>query len=618
MSKDLFAQATRLLTERYQWENKQRLYFKMRHDGLARMQKPFPGCADGHYPEIDMAIRRLKPFWFGQVVSADKLCSFTTLRKGETEDMADAAAQYFSFVLYQRSEFLRKLRTVIDYMLLSGRGILKSTIDPLNDYALVHEAVNPFYLIVPQEAHDLEDADEFIHVRPFTVPAYKRLDARWNTEESTIARIRGNKDFQSIGISNQDVRLREGIAFTRQENQILIFEHWIRNGAGHTIRTYSPNYPDIALRKPYGNPYKVGGKPSIPFHSFQSEVKDEGWYAPRGIAELLAPIEQYMTKVWNEKADALTFAGRPLYTGEKEITNAANYRWQPGEFIPGNVRSVQQGPLPVNFDQEIMFARAIGEQQSQSPDFGIVNAQGQGDAKGRTATENNRIGALQAAGTNDNAMIFREDLAKCYRHNWGLLCQFKAKDFSYFAEGELKTMPEQALHDQYLLTPDGSPDGWNRLARFQKAVGLMQTVSGSPNVNPEPIMKEVLNAYDATLARKAFVPSGQKQASEGEDEVIELNAMLAPLGRPVFPAQINPAEDHATRINAIIHWLEACHVQNIPVDPNAKQAVIQHMSQHFEILQKQNPAAAKQLKAMLVQMEQASQPAPMAQAQPMV
>ena len=73
MSSKLFESAHNILLSRLTWESKQRLYYQMRHDGLRRIRKPFPTAADMHYPQIDMAIRRLKPFWMGQVQSGDRL-----------------------------------------------------------------------------------------------------------------------------------------------------------------------------------------------------------------------------------------------------------------------------------------------------------------------------------------------------------------------------------------------------------------------------------------------------------------------------------------------------------------------------------------------------------------
>jgi hypothetical protein len=400
----LFDSAHNILLSRLVWENKQRLFYQMRHDGLRRRQKPFPTAADMHYPEIDMAIRRLKPFWMGQVFSGDRLANFVSMRE-QLQTYTDCAADYFHFLITQRTQFLRKLRVAVDTMLLRGRGILKITTDPFDSHAIMVEAVDPMFLLMPDSAIDFEDADEFVHVRQMTVEQYKR-DRRLNQDADALRRIVGSEKFENFSTLAQDKRIREGITHSRTPNTILLWEHYTKTMGGYTVSTYSPQSADVELRKPFGVPYKFNGKVSLPWFSFTLEVKDEGWYSPRGLGELLAPAEQYLTKLWNEKADAMTFGNRPVFTAEGEIQNAANIRWQPGEFIPRNVKAVQMAPPPFSFDQEMMFARGIGEEQSQSPDFGISQA-GQGEAnKPRTATENQRISALQQAGTNDNGEVF--------------------------------------------------------------------------------------------------------------------------------------------------------------------------------------------------------------------
>jgi hypothetical protein len=609
--KKLLDSAVNMLTERLVWENKQRLFYRMRHEGLPRLNKPFPGAADGHLPLIDNSIRKLKPFDAGQLTSADRIYSFTSL-VDQLEDMTDAAADYLTYQLTTQTDFIRKMRSVMDARRLHGRGILKATVNPMDGYKFVFEAVHPINIIMPQEAQGFEDADEFIHVRPMTVESYKRLDGRYATDPATVERIKGSKDFQSLGLWNQDIRLREGIAFTRQPKQLILFEHYTKTAGGWTVNTYCPMAPDVEIRKPYGVPYKVQGKVSIPFFTFQMEVKsDEGWYAPRGVAELLAPFEQYGTKVWNEKADAMTFANRPIYTGEKEIVNSSNYRWQPGEYIPGNIRGVQQGPPPISYDEEIMFTRQMGEEIAQVPDFGISQAGPSGN-KSRTATENNRIGALQQTGTSDDAALFREDNTRLGRHLWGLICQFKERDFTFYAQGQIGKLPEQALHDKYLIVLDGAPDAWNTQLRFQKAMMAKQAFQGDPNVDQEYMTKKALQALDGRTALKGFAPSNLKGASEYEDEIIEINSLMAPgSGKPAFPAVVKPSEDHPSRIKALVDWLHAAGQMQTPVDDAGRQRIQQHLSEHVAMLEQQNPAAAKQIKQMLQSME-----APQPQAMP--
>jgi hypothetical protein len=610
MSSRLFDTAHNILISRLVWENKQRLYYQMRHDGLRRRQKPFPTAADMHYPEIDMAIRRLKPFWMGQVQSGDRLAQFVSMQD-QLQAYTDAAADFFHFHLTNKTQFLRKLRVAVDTMLLRGRGVLKITVDPFDNYAIVFESVDPLFILMPDAAMDFEDADEFVHVRQMTVPQYQR-DRRYSQDKATLACIIGSANFENYATLVQDKQIREGITHNRNPNSILIWEHYGKTMGGWTVETYSPQNPDVEIRKPFGVPYKIGKKASLPFFSFTMEVKDEGWYSPRGLGELLAPAEQYLTKLWNEKADSMTFGNRPVFTAEGEIQNAGNIRWQPGEFIPRNVKAVQMYPPAFSFDQEIMFARAIGEEQSQSPDFGITQPGGSNDSgKPRTATENQRISALQQAGTNDNGSFFREDLAKAFRHTWGLICQFKDRDLSYWAQDKIGTLPPQSLHDKYLIAPDGSPDGWNRMARFQKSAARLQLWKGDPNCDQDKLKRDVMAADDAQFAQKAFIPSNMKSASEAEDEAMEITIL-----QEGFPAAVMAGEDHMTRILVDVGWLQKQGAAGAPINPIAKLRVMQHMAQHFQFLQQQQPEVAKQLKQKIAQMEQAAPGANAAPAAP--
>lgn len=596
-----------MLTERYVWESRQRIYYQMRHFGLPRLNKPFPTAADGHYPEVDMAIRRLKPFWIGQVTAGDRLCSFTSMKQ-QLDAMNDCAADFFNFELIQRSNFMRQLRVAIDFMLLRGRGVIKATVDPMDKYRLVHEAVDPYFIIMRHSAKGFEDADEFIHARNMTIPAYMRLpSSQYNLEGDVIRKIRGGQDFQSLGLENLEVRLREGIAFTNLPNRTVIFEHYEKTGGGWNVHTYCPQAPDVPLRNPYQVFVKVDNKPSQPFFSFQMEVKDEGWYSPRGLGELLGPIEQYMTKLWNFKADTISFSNTPMFTGEKELVNGNNIRFQPGEYIPGNIASIQQGPPPIDFDREIMFAKSIGEEQSQSPDFGITEEGPQG-GKARTATENNRIGALASAGASDNANMFREDLVKLYRHCWALICTYKDRDFKYYASQEIKILSDEVLHDQYLITPDGSPENWNRLQRFQKAVGLLQVTAGNPNVDQEPITKELLTAYDGQMALKAFVPTNMKGATEFKDEFESINGLVCPGGnRPSAMPPVLPSQDQVSRLTAILTWLNEAMTMGTPTPPHEKQMLLMLAQQRLDLLKKQNPKAHADIAQKFAQLEQMHQ-----------
>ena len=582
-----------MMVDRLPWETKQRIFSTMRHEGLRRRNKPFPTAADGHYPQIDMSIRKQKPFWLGQVTAGNRLASFISLVE-QADPLSEAAADWFNYKLFQRSTFLQKVRCVVDTMLLRGRGVLKVRTDPFKDHKLVFEAVDPMFLIVPEGAADIDEADEFVHVQHWSVPKY-RANRLFDQDEETIKKIRGVQSTDTLLQYTLDKMLREGITHSTDNNKIVLWEHWVKTSNGYTVYTYSPQNPDLKIREPYGCPYMVDKEPACPFISFAAEVKDEGWYSPRGLGELLAPVEAYLTKLWNEKADAITFSNRPVLTADGDIPNIANIRWQPGEIIPMNLKGVQMPAPPISYDEEMMFARTVGEQQAMTPDFGISQNDGT-DTKPRTATENERITALQSAGMNDNALLFRDSLTKVYRLCWSLLVQFKSADFSYYAAGRIGVLPDAALHLSYLIMPDGSPDGWNAQRKAQRALARLQAYQGNPNVSAEELTKEALYADDPRLALKAFIPTNQKANSEAEDEAVEILVLAEG-----YPAAVMPGEDHATRILVDLGWLAKQGMVGAPVDPVARQRVQEHMALHWQYLEKTDPDAAKQFKAKIAQ-----------------
>src|ERR1043165_3181516 len=405
--RELFDKANNVVCGRAVWEQKQRIYYDMRHDGIRRRQKPWPGAADLHFPLVDIIIGKSKPFWEAQALGSERLAAFVALQE-QQQEITSAAADFFDFELKQNSNFEPELIRAIDTMLMRGRGVLKVTVDPFDEYRITSEGVDPLFIIMAEGAEDFEDADWWVHVQHLTVGGYRR-NRRYNQDPDLITRIKGAKDLDLTTYVQRVKEIREGINVSRSPFQIILWEHYERTMSGLTVHTYSPLHPELPVRKPYAVPYKFMGKCSNPFYSFKTEIKDKGWCSPRGLAELNAHFENYACKLWNEKTDAMTFANRPVFTSDQQIPNTANLRWHPGEFIPGNIRQVQSQPPAFSFDQEIQFARSVAEQRSRLPDFGITQDGQRGTNSPRTATENNRISTLQTVGTDSDGRRFRMD-----------------------------------------------------------------------------------------------------------------------------------------------------------------------------------------------------------------
>ncbi|MDE2105953.1 MAG: hypothetical protein KGL39_52510, partial [Patescibacteria group bacterium] len=523
------------------------------------------------------------------------------------------------------------LDTCFDTMWLRGRGIIKAYVDPFNDYRIVHESIDPIYLLIADTANDFEDADEWIHVRQISVAKFKRDRRYFNRTTSNkdmpdsevdrmVNLLRGGKDVvgrlktnlgRDFDMIQQDKELREGFTHSASADTIIIWEHTVKTLGGYLVTPYCPVAMDVEIRKPYPVPYKVNGKITAGFFSFPAERKDEGWYSPRGVGEKVADKEIYACKMWNAKADAITFFNTPMLTSETPIQNPSNYRQVPGEYIPGNVRPVQFGQPAISFDQEISFARGEAEMASQSVDTSIEKP-GTNKGEKRTAKEVGIASSIAQIGNNYSGSITMQALAKLLAFDWGLCLQYKRKNLTYFIADDLQTLPEQALHDEYLITAGGSTDDWDRGQKRQMAGQLLEALGGKPNVNQDELTTNFINTFDARLAKKLVMPMAQKAASEAEDEAMEIVILS-----DGFPAMVKPGEDHLTRIKVLLGWMQKQGLNRAPVDPQARQRIQEHLAVHMKYLKQLQPKAysalMQQIKAQERQpMQRPPMPAPMA------
>lgn len=618
---ELYRRGYDILSNRQRYELKQRKYYLARHEGIRRTRKPFPTAADLHLALIDETINKLKPFTLAQVTGTEKLAVFVAMKQQLAEHTA-SAGDFFSFELKERSNFLRVLETVVDTMWLRGRGIMKAYVDPFDDYRVVHENIDPLFLLMPDDCNDFEDAYEWIHVRQINVAKFK-LDRRYCQEyreedglisRSVLEKMCGGADAverlktqrgRDFDLVQEDKEIREGYTHTANADTIIIWEHVVQTRGGYVVYPYCPVAMDVVVRKPYGIPYKVNGKVSAGYFSFPAEVKDEGWYAPRGVAEKIFDNEIYACKVWNAKADSITFFNTPMLTSETPIQNPANYRFAPGEYMPGNARAVQFGQPAMSFDQEIMFTRGEAEQRVMMPDMAIEKPSQRGNEK-RTAKEVSVAASLGQVGQNHSASVFKQSLSQLFRHDWGLMLQYKRKSLAYFMAEDLQTVPQDALHEEYLIYPGGATDDWDKNQRMAKASQRFQELKGAPNVNQDELVRDLLASDDARLVKRLLVPSNIKAATEAEDEAQEITSMMV----THFAAPVKPGEDHMTRIKTLLQFLMGHGQKGMPVDNMAKQRIQQHLAAHMQYLKQQNPKAA----AEVVKMIRAAEKAPMQQA----
>lgn len=540
---------------RNRWENRLIDYYRMRHAGLRRQKLPWPNATDLHWPLIDTNIEKLKPLFFQQVVGMDVLATFVPMRS-QLAAATTTIEQWFDYKVREKSNLQDEALSWIDYALMAGRGVLKVYWDN-KKRAVQFESIDPLYFIVPAYTRDLQDADWCVHVMTFSKEAYKRRGI-WKSDEETVKRLCGDlaagKD-PGQNSAAQAKQLREGLTHSDNKEKIIVWEVYERQpDSSWRIHTFSPMAPDIPLRETIGLLYEHG---MVPFVDFAYEVKDKGWYSPRGVAEMLAPFEAALCHTWNQKHDSMALFNKPLFRAEREVPNTANLRLNPGGILPYGIVPATMGTPPINFDDEMTLVRSVAEQRVANPDFGmgqVINTQNR-----RTATEIEAINTQSMQSGDLRARIFRLALGRLYRQAYRLLLQFDKDDLQYrFLEDSLQLDP-QVLHGQYHIEPKGGVNEVNRQFLLQKAVQRKQIFGQSPWINQAELDRTILELDDPSLVKRVFTDPNLKGQQEAADEAKGIPALLMGYPLPVLPGQ-----DYPGRIQVLLQYLQSVQAgQNI-------------------------------------------------------
>lgn len=583
MSKTIYDKVLGDLKARKGWEDRQRLWYEMRHNGLRRRNKPFPGAADLHYPLADAQIDKLKPFYFAQIWGSELLAAFIS-KKQQAVENTQAAAAWFHFQLVQNTNFFDESLSDIDNMLTAGNAMLWFWWDP-TDKQLVFDAVDPVFCILPANTTDIQKADRVTRVLQLTPESYARRED-YEQKPEFVKRITGKGPDEPAKV--EEKYSREGITRGENEEQIVLFETWVKGKDGYTVHTYSPMAPDQPVKNPFVCQYKMGDKAFLPAIDTPMEIKDKGYYASRGVTERVAAFEAYICRTWNEKADSMTFLNRPLFTHEGESINLNNVRLVPGQIIGKNLKAVQMPTPSISFDMEMANTRSAAEDVTSMPDFGMTKKNSTKDP--RTATEINAVGNLLGMSTDLRARIYRKRLTMLYRMCWAILREFKKDDLAYYFADQMKDAPQEAMHDQYMIEPDGSPDSWNKPQRMQKAQQRYAMLKGNPYVDQGELVKSVLEEDDARLVRRLYVDPQTTAADQQEDQAMEL--AILEMG---YPARVKPADDDLIHIGVVLGRFEMKLKLDMPMTAIEWQRSNEHIESHLQQLKTKNPAQIKQV-----------------------
>jgi len=584
---EMYEAVVESIHDRAKWERRQALYYEMRHDGLRRKNKPWAGASDLHFPLIDTAVSKLKPFYYQQITGRDTICSFVPMRQ-QLAPLTTAVERWFDYHIKEKTNFQKESLTWIDHMLMTGHSVLKVFWDDENK-SCKFEAVDPLYWIVPEHTTDLHDADWMVQIMPMSVSAFLR-DSRY--DHSLLDKIRGDGRDENTNTTQRDNEKfrREGLTYSDNDNMVIVWEHYKRDENGNWIVcTYSPLVPEHDLRPPMKLPYRHG---KAPFVDTTYEVKDKGWYAGRGVPEQVAPEESYLNKLMNGKSDAITFYNTPMFRSERDIPNSSNIRFRPGQILPYALQPIMMPQPPISWEQEIVQTRMIAEQRLSLPDFGVgqmINTK-----ERRTATEVNAIGGMMERSVDLRARIFRLALARVYRQAYQLYLQYAPKDLMFRYLEDATSLQADALHGEYTIEPKGGVDGVDRSMLMQRAIMRKQLMAQSPWIDQIELDKSILELDDPSLVKRLVRDPQFKSADESEDEAHNI-----PIMERGYTPVPNQADDPRPRLPVLLGYINKLSQQGEELEPEGKQAFMGRISTLLEQLEQVDMNAARQVRKEL-------------------
>ena len=600
MDKDTYKDIRRALKDRVSWENRQDTWYRMRHSGIRRSFKPYDGAPDQHYPLVDTVIEKLKPFYIQQPYAQDRFATFVS-KKSASRELTVCAEQFFDYQLKQKSNFETSLMIGTDTHLTYGVCPIKIYWDEAKNQ-LAFDPIDPLYVIVPTWTEDLQGADWLVHVKRLSKSQY-RNDKHYKQSDGMTDRISGRGSGENIGSfqKEQTVYQREGLTYTPDKQQILIWECYTKQSDGTwLIETISPVLGvDEPLRKPFKMPYAHG---KLPFVALRLDMSEKGWYSSRGIAEILLPHELALNKDWNAKLQYLDFFGQPNFKNNSlQPFNSLDFKNAPGAILPPGIEPVAPQSAPIDFVSEMQFIRALAEDRIKVPDLSASeHLQGPSSSTGKpTATQVNAIVGLSSQSNDMRARFYRIQLSEVYTQAWQLITEFAKDEVQYIADSATQELPPDALQDIYTIAPSGSADSWNTALRQTKAMAIYQTLLGKPNVQQDELLKFLLESgSDSTLVKRLYQDTGVEQQDQSQIQAQETGLM-----KDGFLPQVKPAHDHKVHLSAIDGWTKQKAQSGEPISPSTASLLVQHAGQHARAIvankDKQGRMAMKQMEPTL-------------------
>ncbi len=210
-----------------------------------------------------------------------------------------------------------------------------------------------------------------------------------------------------------------------------------------------------------------------------------------------------------------------------------------------------------------------------------------------TATAINAIVGQSGQGNDLRARIFRLDLGDIFKMAYSVLLQYNYNSLRYLSRGTFEQLDPSALHDKYIITPNGSPDSWNKAARLAKGISMVQLWQSGPMaqyIRWGEATKWLLEQDDPRLIKRLVADPQEMQQDQKEVQENEIVRILAN-----FACQTHPSDDDKTHCGVLGQFYQTRFQQQEPVTPMQAQAFLQHTQGHLQQLAGKKDKAVRQI-----------------------
>ena len=503
-------------------------------------------------------------------MAKDRLVNFAGLIE-QLVPLQGRAACWFDFKLRNYTNFKCELKFAADPYAHTGMAYVKVVSD--EETALPHfEYVDDLFIIRDRDSQLMSEDGWFVHVLQLDVDfVRRRFDGLKGLERLIDGATDPNQDIDEIdeaGKIEQEYR-RVGIdrsvgkTGTNDESKlpkssmIVLWEyHYLsvdkKGGKTRRIRTVSPDNPtfDFEDDREYPDGYK-----GWMIKEGRREFKTKRAYDPRGLTEILAEPQAFLSALVRTIHNKMTWSQNPLVSAPDGLPEGStqNFTLEPGTLLPFLVQFPQPPGVEGEWFEQIQFMREYGEQRGRGPDFGLAkDAEGQGKDP-RTLGELQMI--QESNQTNASSVLDNWDdfITEILKEAWNLIVanKDKFKDFAYVSGQGLEQMDVEALSDQYMITVTSSAEILNKKLRLDKLINIHQMGIGKPYYNEAAGFRKIIERMEPNFTEELFIEGPQEAATEAQKALLDLNQIAQTGGNP----QIEEGQDHAVRARTTAQYL---------------------------------------------------------------